>query len=381
MLTFKQPQEILLGAAVWATLLSGAFLLGPDAGLSVLMPHPCSHSGWPPTPLNTHESVTFGSTWFPLSPLAGGPEALLATSTLVPMDTLNSQTGGCSEQMVAGSGWGTGWGTWELPSTLQPPFPLLPTQWTQTYTHTHTHTHTHTYTQKRFSLDPAGFWPWQRTHDISNITNATTMLTFIEYQSSASHWLMKHLAYEGKEIPYQNSLSSVFLTQFKHDYLDQVFLWLMWLLMCLWIISEAYWNFKFLGPNWKMQIQEIRHWTQDSAQGARGFQRSWSGPLERKPVLAQGCPDFGVPMESVKMQSDSGYQRRSLEILHFWLAPRWGWCCRSLEYILSNKNLNGQSPRGWFMQDLAANSPICDPMDYSLPGSSVYGISQARILE
>ena len=245
----------------------------------------------------------------------------------------------------------------------------------------HTHTHTHTHTQKRFSLDPAWFGPWQRTHDISNITNATTMLTFIEYQSSASHWLMKHLAYEGKEIPYQNSLSSVFLTQFKHDYLDQVFLWLMWLLMCLWIISEAYWNFKFLGPNWKMQIQEIRHWTQDSAQGARGFQRSWSGPLERKPVLAQGCPDFGVPMESVKMQSDSGYQRRSLEILHFWLAPRWGWCCRSLEHILSNKNLNGQSPRGWFMQDLAANSPICDPMDYSLPGSSVYGISQARILE
>ena len=142
MLTFKQPQEILLGAAVWATLLSGAFLLGPDAGLSVLMPHPCSHSGWPPTPLNTHESVTFGSTWFPLSPLAGGPEALLATSTLVPMDTLDSQTGGCSEQMVAGSGWGTGWGTWELPSTLQPPFPLLPTHWTQIYTHTHTHTET-----------------------------------------------------------------------------------------------------------------------------------------------------------------------------------------------------------------------------------------------
>ena len=24
---------------------------------------------------------------------------------------------------------------------------------------------------------------------------------------------------------------------------------------------------------------------------------------------------------------------------------------------------------------------LCDPMDYSLPGSSVYGISQARILE
>ena len=138
------------------------------------------------------------------------------------------------------------------------------------------------------------------------------MLTFIEYQPSASHWPMKHFTYERKEIPYRNSLSSVFLTQFKHDYLDQVFLWLMWFLIFLWIISEAYWNFKFLGPNLKMQIQEIRHWTQDSAQGARWFQCSWSGPLERKPVLAQGCPDFRVPMESVKMQSDSGYQRWSL---------------------------------------------------------------------
>ena len=154
MLPFKQPQETLLGAAVWVTLLSGAVLPGPDAGLAALLPHPCSHS-WC-LPLHwTHESATSGSTWFPLSPLAGGPEALLATSTLVPMDTLHSQTGGCSEQMVAGSGWGTGWGTWELPSTLQPPFPLLPTHWTHTHTQTHTHTHTHTHTEKRFSLDPA----------------------------------------------------------------------------------------------------------------------------------------------------------------------------------------------------------------------------------
>lgn len=159
----------------------------------------------------------------------------------------------------------------------------------------HRHRHRHTHTQKRFPLDPAWFWPWRRTHDISNITNAaTTMLTFIEYQPPASHWPMKHFAW------------------FEHDYLDQVFLWLMWFLMCLWIISKAYWNFKSLGPNLKMQIQEIRHWTQDSAQGARGFQHSWSGPFERKPVLAQGCPDFRVPAESVKMQSDSGYQRRSL---------------------------------------------------------------------
>ena len=208
MLTFKLPQEILLGAAVQVTVLSGGFLPGPDAGLATLMPHPCSHSWRPPTPLNTHESVAFSSTWFPLSPLAGGPEALLATSILVPMDTLSSQTGGCSEQMVAGSGWGTDWGTWELSSTLHPSVPHLPTHWTRTRTRTHTHTHTHTHT--RLSLDPAWFWPWQGTHDVSSITSTTTtMLTFTEHQPSASHWPTKCFAYEAKEIIYQKQLKQL----------------------------------------------------------------------------------------------------------------------------------------------------------------------------
>ena len=36
-----------------------------------------------------------------------------------------------------------------------------------------------------------------------------------------------------------------------------------------------------------------------------------------------------------------------------------------------------------FTYELAAQLclTLCNPMDYSLPGSSVYGISQARILE
>ena len=36
----------------------------------------------------------------------------------------------------------------------------------------------------------------------------------------------------------------------------------------------------------------------------------------------------------------------------------------------------------WLRVLVSQSCPIlCDPMDYSLPGSSVHGVSQARILE
>ena len=75
---------------------------------------------------------------------------------------------------------------------------------------THTHTHTHTHTQKCFSLDPAWFWPWQRTHNISNITNATTtMLTFFKYQPTCQPLTYEALCIwrEGNTLPKQSEFS------------------------------------------------------------------------------------------------------------------------------------------------------------------------------
>ena len=48
--------------------------------------------------------------------------------------------------------------------------------------------------------------------------------------------------------------------------------------------------------------------------------------------------------------------------------------------------VNENSPKETELHLLHAKSPqsyltLCDPMDYSLPGSSVHGILQARILE
>ena len=62
----------------------------------------------------------------------------------------------------------------------------------------------------------------------------------------------------------------------------------------------------------------------------------------------------------------------------------------SLDGIFKNRDItlptnvyscSSMSPvlQWWFSQPVVSDS--CDPMDYSLPGSSVHGISQARIVE
>ena len=72
--------------------------------------------------------------------------------------------------------------------------------------------------------------------------------------------------------------------------------------------------------------------------------------------------------------------------------PRSNWLCICAFFSNKNKNLEGMSP--WFVECslfcvcvcvcvLVAQLclPLCDPMDYSLPGSSVHGILQVWILE
>ena len=72
--------------------------------------------------------------------------------------------------------------------------------------------------------------------------------------------------------------------------------------------------------------------------------------------------------------------------------PRSNWLCICAFFSNKNKNLEGMSP--WFVECslfcvcvcvcvLVAQLclPLCDPMDYSLPGSSVHGILQERILK
>ena len=52
----------------------------------------------------------------------------------------------------------------------------------------------------------------------------------------------------------------------------------------------------------------------------------------------------------------------------------------SLERMITQLNLNSVKERKW--KKVAQSCPtLCDPMDYSLPGSSIHGIFQARILE
>ena len=57
--------------------------------------------------------------------------------------------------------------------------------------------------------------------------------------------------------------------------------------------------------------------------------------------------------------------------------------CRQIIYQLSQKGSSKLSPRGCGGGGLVVKScpTDCDPMDYNLPGSSVHGILQERILE
>ena len=53
------------------------------------------------------------------------------------------------------------------------------------------------------------------------------------------------------------------------------------------------------------------------------------------------------------------------------------------DVVNRKKNIYKQVPEGYTVYVLVARScpTLCNPMDYSPPGSSVHGISQARILE
>ena len=54
----------------------------------------------------------------------------------------------------------------------------------------------------------------------------------------------------------------------------------------------------------------------------------------------------------------------------------------SMFWVLHWPPISHLSPSPWKSERVAQLCPIlCDPMDYSLPGSSVHGILQARILE
>ena len=43
--------------------------------------------------------------------------------------------------------------------------------------------------------------------------------------------------------------------------------------------------------------------------------------------------------------------------------------------------LSGKSPSEDLSEDAQSCLTLCNPMDYSLPGSSIHGIFQARVLE
>ena len=188
MLLFTRPQVALLGTAVQGTALSGGFLWAPGRQAACAHVRPCSLSWLPPTPLDTHQSVTFGSTWFPLSLLAGSHKASWQPPTgshgypRLP-DRRLLWTDGC--QHWAGS---RVRGPLRYPSPCILLFAPSPTQCTNIHTQT---------SFPSFCL----VWPWQGTQDILNITKIKTTIAYL-FRTPIRQWPMKCFAHKGEEIIY-----------------------------------------------------------------------------------------------------------------------------------------------------------------------------------
>ena len=75
---------------------------------------------------------------------------------------------------------------------------------------------------------------------------------------------------------------------------------------------------------------------------------------------------------------DSQVQSTIISHLHHWQPHKW---CLHIFHDTSSIHSNMQL-YSQFMSEVAQLCPtLCDPMDCSLPGSSVHGILQARVLE
>ena len=97
-------------------------------------------------------------------------------------------------------------------------------------------------------------------------------------------------------------------------------------------------------------------------------------------LVVQSCLTLCNPMDSIPpgFSVPGILQARILEGILYPFSRGIFLRCRQILYQLSYQG----SPEGRVSGLVAKSCPtLCDPMDCSLPGSSVHGISQARILE
>ena len=100
-----------------------------------------------------------------------------------------------------------------------------------------------------------------------------------------------------------------------------------------------------------------------------------------KPPYDPVIPLLGIYPEETKIEKDTGipfFIAALFTISWIWKQPRYPstdewikklWDIYAIEYLVQFSSVTQSCPT------------LCDPMDYSLPGSSIHGIFQAKVLE